>query len=738
MSNMHYGLLLNMHFYGSKSRPETPLEKMKNLLSASIGWIVAALLIFYSGFASAEGGDFALPAVEEDDEVEAAPPAPAPIAGIGVAVLDTGVQLDPALNPALFVPGSASYVGQNPFVDLAEQGTHGTAVAQIILTLTPQSKILSLQTSTGSTSVSGNAVEAALMAAAANPNIRVINHSNAALAGVSGAAMLATAVADQVVVMQAGNDWAPYPVGDARHAPGLSGKGIIVGGLGPEDEMLGFGNQAGDMAQHYVVATGSSQFADYWGTSFATPRVSALAAGLRFRWPDLRAEEIVAVIKRTATDMGAPGVDAKYGWGKINPTRAYSPIGLVYTPSTAGTESPAEPTEEEEPSDDDVDSIEVSLHRLTVGAPLFNALKGSGFFDSVLVFDQFNRDFNWNLSDSLKEQGAINSARSFYADWQREKTPALIGQSSAHQIFSYTPPQFNKDQTTDPVLLVSSLNDQGLQSHLGFGVLPKTGSDPFLAMSSKGFLNPSSFLKSTIHLGDYDADGIHSLIAFEATPGVGFDLRYSDIDDTSDNNYQGSQITAASHVKLGDFGATIEGGWLSEGKSLFGGTASGPFAVDHAETRFLRFSGYRMLSAQTALVGSVTGGYTEVNAETGSSLSNFSDLVSSAWMLGLSTREVFKLGDSVSLTIAQPLNINSGSADVDIAYGIDSNNRILRYQDRINFAASGIEGLVEVGYRMPWTDQFDIGAYLSLQSQIVGSRPQVLDPQFLLVGRSSF
>ena len=29
----------------------------------------------------------------------------------------------------------------------------------------------------------------------------------------------------------------------------------------------------------------------------------------------------------------------------------------------------------------------------------------------------------------------------------------------------------------------------------------------------------------------------------------------------------GSQITAASHVKLGDFGATIEGGWLSEGKS---------------------------------------------------------------------------------------------------------------------------------------------------------------------------
>jgi hypothetical protein len=75
---------------------------------------------------------------------------------------------------------------------------------------------------------------------------------------------------------------------------------------------------------------------------------------------------------------------------------------------------------------------------------------------------------------------------------------------------------------------------------------------------------------------------------------------------------------------------------------------------------------------------------------------------------------------------------------VDIAYGIDPNNRVLRHQDRINFATSGVEGLVEVGYRMPWTDQFDIGAYLSLQSQIVGSELQALDPQFLLVGRSSF
>ena len=86
---------------------------------------------------------------------------------------------------------------------------------------------------------------------------------------------------------------------------------IIVGALGPDGEMLGFSNRAGGYAQHYVVATGASAFADYWGTSFATPRVSALAAQLRQRWPALRAEEITDIIKRSATDVGAPGVDAK-------------------------------------------------------------------------------------------------------------------------------------------------------------------------------------------------------------------------------------------------------------------------------------------------------------------------------------------------------------------------------------------------------------------------------------------
>ena len=70
--------------------------------------------------------------------------APAPAGGFGVAVLDTGVALVAPITSEVMLPGSASFVGGNPLVDYAKQGTHGTAVAQIIRTLSPGSRILSL------------------------------------------------------------------------------------------------------------------------------------------------------------------------------------------------------------------------------------------------------------------------------------------------------------------------------------------------------------------------------------------------------------------------------------------------------------------------------------------------------------------------------------------------------------------------------------------------------------------
>ena len=54
------------------------------------------------------------------------------------------------------------------------------------------------------------------------------------------------------------------------------------------------------------------------GTSMAAPHASGAAAVLMQRFPWMSADQIAVVLKTTATDLGAPGIDNMFGWGKIN------------------------------------------------------------------------------------------------------------------------------------------------------------------------------------------------------------------------------------------------------------------------------------------------------------------------------------------------------------------------------------------------------------------------------------
>jgi len=59
-------------------------------------------------------------------------------------------------------------------------------------------------------------------------------------------------------------------------------------------------------------------YEDMSGTSMAAPLVTGAVAVLMQRFPYMSADQISAVIKTTATDLGSPGIDARFGWGKIN------------------------------------------------------------------------------------------------------------------------------------------------------------------------------------------------------------------------------------------------------------------------------------------------------------------------------------------------------------------------------------------------------------------------------------
>ncbi|WP_083615905.1 autotransporter domain-containing protein [Pantoea sp. 1.19] len=68
------------------------------------------------------------------------------------------------------------------------------------------------------------------------------------------------------------------------------------------------------------------------GTSMAAPHVSGAAAVVMQRFPYMTADQISTVLKTTASDLGTPGIDTLYGWGKINLKSAMDGPGMFIAP----------------------------------------------------------------------------------------------------------------------------------------------------------------------------------------------------------------------------------------------------------------------------------------------------------------------------------------------------------------------------------------------------------------------
>ncbi len=144
---------------------------------------------------------------------------------------------------------------------------------------------------------------------------------------------------DVVVVASSGNDNIS-PVSYPARYPGVIG----VGATGYEHDLIAPYSNYGDGLD--VVAPGGNldqtfeasgygpvkagiyqqvtadEIRGYQGTSMAAPHVSALAALLLSKEPDLSAQEVSDIITSSSEDLGDAGYDQLYGWGLINPSGA--------------------------------------------------------------------------------------------------------------------------------------------------------------------------------------------------------------------------------------------------------------------------------------------------------------------------------------------------------------------------------------------------------------------------------
>ncbi|MGQ0588217.1 MAG: S8 family peptidase [Sphingosinicella sp.] len=291
---------------------------------------------------------------------------------VTVGVIDSGINPNLAEFAGRIHPASADLVGNRGVTDT--EG-HGTAVSSVIgaarngsgpMGVAFESVILSLNTADpancepneGCKHNSGDIARAIDLAR--QNGARVVNislggetASNSVMSAVSRAV-----AAGMVIVMSAGNEGAAEPSVFAAAAAANVGNGqvIIAGAMDENRNLATFSNRAGSSATFYLVALGSrvraidengTQF--LWsGTSFSAPVISGAAALLASAFPNLTGAQIAQILRVSADDAGAAGVDIEFGNGILNITRAMQPIGTM---SLGGSGVPVEDVGEGEASE---------------------------------------------------------------------------------------------------------------------------------------------------------------------------------------------------------------------------------------------------------------------------------------------------------------------------------------------------------------------------------------------------
>ncbi len=243
---------------------------------------------------------------------------------VRVAVIDTGMDhRHPDLAGSIAASFDAVKDGPSTF------GEHGTAVAGIIsarlmiLGVAPRANLLAVRAFRPEGSAAGLTTSKILLRAldwAAANGARIFNLS---FTGPQDEAVRRSIVAVQrrgsILVAAAGNGGARAPVAYPAGYPDV----IAVTATDASDRLYDKANQGGYIALaapgvDILTLAPDGGYRMQSGTSFAAPHVSGVVALMMHLNPGLEAQAVRALLARATLDLGAPGLDAQFGAGRVD------------------------------------------------------------------------------------------------------------------------------------------------------------------------------------------------------------------------------------------------------------------------------------------------------------------------------------------------------------------------------------------------------------------------------------
>ena len=344
-------------------------------------------------------------------------------AGIKVAVIDDGVDTTHFELSSAIASGSKDMdAARNQIFSAVE--THGSEVASLIagrfngqstVGVAFNSQILALRADDGAGGFSSAVLANALDTARTN-GARVVNLSLGAsgpLGPTFEAALTRATQAGIIVIASAGNSGAgaanpDYPGFYASNSAISNGLIIIAGAHDRNGQIASFSNAAGAAQNFYVTAPGtqiivpdfgapgptdpafqtcfSSGLCQVQGTSYSAPLTSGAIALLLNAFPSLTPQQAVNLLLTNTDDIGAAGIDALSGRGRINLTKAFAPTGTVSAPLPAGG------------------SISPSDGALGVASAAFgDSIQRAAPYLNLVGFDEIGRPYAFNLASQFLE-----------------------------------------------------------------------------------------------------------------------------------------------------------------------------------------------------------------------------------------------------------------------------------------------------------------------------------------------
>ncbi len=590
---------------------------------------------------------------------------------------------------------------------------HGTDQGQIFNDSAPAEKFMPLKTYSGESPTMLLSRGQAALDYANQRDVSVIAMNRLQPIDVG---RLQTAVKkDTVIVINAGNQGLGTVTGSATLVPKLYGGGIISAGHEANGVIADKSNRPGTAyASHTITALHTSPRTSTSGTSFSMARVAAAAARVKSRDPHLSPKQVVDILKKTATDAGAPGVDAVYGHGLLDMSAALSAVGGTSVGDGGSSSSSS--------------SSAVAAGALIVGVGLYALLKRDKKLKKTLILDEYGRSFWLDMSKATTRRSRTPTLNLVMASLDRVQETVMLTStedSRSYAVIDVNATALHAHNFTDLTASdEAALEDVSYSYHsihrsgrqMSFGINDsQRGHFGGLAMLPKQGRH-SMFLDSgamTSPLMGFTDEGLSSAFLYSPVDKVTLKLGLSSSDDNQRWGLDSDSAFVETSYDTPKWGLSFQVGELLEKGSLFGGSSSGAFSVDSASTVALGMAGRYKLGQNTTLVGSYVYGLTDVKQKSTGILKNFSTIKTDSYGVGLVSGDFLRRGDAFGVGVFQPLRVRSGEVDSVVPYARDVEGNIYKNSGRYSLAPDGDERVFEAYY------SFDIGNKATLGSHFL-------------------